>query len=133
MLALFLLAVIAVLTLVFVRFLRAGEAADHLMDVALSPNGRRLMRVFFALVIVFLYAPIAILLVFSFNSSPVPSSRSAASRSAGTTTSSRTADMRAALEASAIVAAVSSVVAVVARDPRRDRPHAAPLPRAAGP
>ena len=73
MLALFLLAVILALTLVFVRFLRAGEARDRLMDVALSPNGRRLMRVFFALVIVFLYAPIAILLVFSFNKSVVPS------------------------------------------------------------
>ena len=42
------------------------------MDVALSPTGRWVMRVFFALVIVFLYAPIAILLVFSFNSSPIP-------------------------------------------------------------
>src|SRR5207249_192235 len=51
---------------------QGGRGADRLMDVALSPNGRRLMRVFFALVIVFLYAPIAILLVFSFNRSPVP-------------------------------------------------------------
>jgi spermidine/putrescine transport system permease protein len=43
------------------------------MDVALSRNGRRLMRVFFALVVVFLYAPIAVLLLFSFNNSQLPS------------------------------------------------------------
>jgi spermidine/putrescine transport system permease protein len=43
------------------------------MDVALSPNGRRLMRVFFALAVVFLYAPIAVLLLFSFNNSELPS------------------------------------------------------------
>ncbi len=83
------------------------------MDVALSRNGRRLMRVFFALVIVFLYAPIAILLVFSFNKrarAVFPAQRLHAP--AGTTSSSRTADMRAALEASAIIAVLSSVVAV---------------------
>ena len=42
------------------------------MDVALSKNGARVLRVFFALVIVFLYAPIVILLIFSFNNSEVP-------------------------------------------------------------
>ena len=35
------------------------------MDVALSRNGRRVMRVFFGLVVLFLYAPIVILIVFS--------------------------------------------------------------------
>lgn len=43
------------------------------MDVALSRNGRRVMRVFFALVVAFLYAPIVILLIFSFNNSQLPS------------------------------------------------------------
>ena len=42
------------------------------MDVALSRNGAWLLRVFFFLVVVFLYAPIVILLVFSFNDSAVP-------------------------------------------------------------
>jgi spermidine/putrescine transport system permease protein len=41
-------------------------------DVALSRNGARVLRAFFALVIVFLYAPIVILLIFSFNNSDVP-------------------------------------------------------------
>ena len=71
-LSLFLLGVIAALTFVFVRFLRLGEASCGLMDVALSANGRRIIRVFFALVLVFLYAPIAILLIFSFNKASVP-------------------------------------------------------------
>ena len=43
------------------------------MDVALSKNGARALRVFFALVVAFLYAPIVILLIFSFNNSAVPS------------------------------------------------------------
>ena len=42
------------------------------MDVALSRNGRRTLRVFFGLVVVFLYAPIAILVIFSFNNSVIP-------------------------------------------------------------
>ncbi len=41
-------------------------------DVALSRNGARVLRGFFALVVLFLYAPIVILLIFSFNSSDVP-------------------------------------------------------------
>jgi spermidine/putrescine transport system permease protein len=43
------------------------------MDVALSKNGARLLRLFFTLVVAFLYAPIVILLIFSFNDSAVPS------------------------------------------------------------
>ena len=39
------------------------------MDVAISKNGARILRVFFFLVVVFLYAPILILLIFSFNDS----------------------------------------------------------------
>jgi len=43
------------------------------MDVALSRNGKRVMRVFFGLVVAFLYAPIVILLIFSFDNSQLPS------------------------------------------------------------
>jgi len=43
------------------------------MDVALSRTGARILRGFFALVVVFLYAPIAVLLLFSFNNSQLPS------------------------------------------------------------
>jgi spermidine/putrescine transport system permease protein len=83
------------------------------MDVALSPNGRRLMRLFFALVIVFLYAPIAVLLVFSFNSSPVPAFPLSGFTLHWYRAFLGNGDMRAALETSAIVAALSSVGAVV--------------------
>jgi spermidine/putrescine transport system permease protein len=82
------------------------------MDVALSPNGRRLMRVFFALVIVFLYAPIAILLVFSFNSSPVPVFPLTGFTLHWYHDFLTNADIQNALETSAIIAAVSSVGAV---------------------
>jgi spermidine/putrescine transport system permease protein len=82
------------------------------MDVALSRNGRRLMRVFFGLVILFLYAPIAILLVFSFNKSVVPSFPLSGFTFRWYHDFLHNASMRAALETSAIVAAMSSVVAV---------------------
>jgi spermidine/putrescine transport system permease protein len=82
------------------------------MDVALSRNGRRLMRVFFTLVVVFLYAPIVILLVFSFNNAAVP-----AFPLSGFTTHwyhdfLHNGSMRGALETSVIVAAMSSLGAV---------------------
>jgi len=42
------------------------------MDVALSRSGAWILRVFFAVVVVFLYAPIVILLIFSFNDASLP-------------------------------------------------------------
>ena len=83
------------------------------MDVALSPNGRRVMRVFFALVIVFLYAPFAILLVFSFNTSPVPVFPLSGFTLRWYHDFLTNPDIRGALGTSAIIAAVSSVGAVV--------------------
>src|SRR5262249_30020597 len=44
-----------------------------LMDVALSRTGAWVLRAFFVLVVAFLYAPIVVLLVFSFNDAAVPS------------------------------------------------------------
>jgi spermidine/putrescine transport system permease protein len=82
------------------------------MDAALSPNGKRLMRVFFALVVVFLYAPIAVLFVFSFNRAAVPSFPLSGFTLRWYDDFLHNGSMRAALETSAIVAAMSSVVAV---------------------
>jgi spermidine/putrescine transport system permease protein len=82
------------------------------MDVALSRNGRRVMRVFFALVVVFLYAPIAILLVFSFNKASVPSFPLSGFTLRWYHDFIHNTAMRGALETSAMVAAVSSVIAV---------------------
>jgi spermidine/putrescine transport system permease protein len=82
------------------------------MDVALSVSGRRVIRVFFALVLVFLYAPIAILLIFSFNKASVPTFPLTGFTFRWYRDFATNGEMQAALETSAIVAAISSVIAV---------------------
>ena len=83
------------------------------MDVALSRNGAWAMRVFFALVVVFLYAPIVILLIFSFNRSDVPTFPLSGFTLHWYREFVLNADLRAALRTSAIVAGLTSVGAVV--------------------
>jgi spermidine/putrescine transport system permease protein len=83
------------------------------MDVALSKNGARLMRVFFALVVVFLYAPIVILVIFSFNNSQVPSFPLSGFTLHWYHEFLANTDLRGALQTSAIIAALSSAGAVV--------------------
>ena len=83
------------------------------MDVALSRNGTRLLRAFFALVVVFLYAPIAILLVFSFNDSAVPSFPLSGFTLHWYHQFLTNSELRGALETSAAIAALSSIGAVV--------------------
>ena len=83
------------------------------MDVALSKNGARLLKIFFFLVVVFLYAPIAILLVFSFNSSALPTFPLSGFTLHWYHQFLTNPDLRGALETSTIVAAVSSVCAVI--------------------
>ena len=83
------------------------------MDVALSRNGRRLLRIFFLVLVTFLYAPIAILLIFSFNDSDIP-----AFPLSGFTTQwyrdfATNPDLKGALLTSALVALMSSAVAVL--------------------
>lgn len=83
------------------------------MDVALSKNGARLLRLFFLLVVVFLYAPIVILLIFSFNDSAVPTFPLSGFTLHWYHQFLVNADLRASLETSAIIAALSSLGAVV--------------------
>jgi spermidine/putrescine transport system permease protein len=83
------------------------------MDVALSQNGKRALRVFFCLLIVFLYAPIAILLIFSFNNSAIPSFPLSGFTLHWYHQFLSNTDLRAAIETSALVAALSSVGAVL--------------------
>jgi spermidine/putrescine transport system permease protein len=83
------------------------------VDVALSQNGRRLLRLFFLALVTFLYAPIAILLIFSFNDSDIP-----AFPLSGFTTQwyrdfATNPDLKGALLTSALVALMSSAVAVL--------------------
>jgi spermidine/putrescine transport system permease protein len=83
------------------------------MDVALSKNGKRAMRAFFGLVVVFLYAPIAILVVFSFNDSVLTTFPLSGFTFDWYRQFFTNPELRDALEASAIVAALSSAGAVV--------------------
>jgi len=83
------------------------------MDVALSRRGAWLLRAFFAVIVVFLYAPIVILLIFSFNDSAVPTFPLSGFTLHWYHQFLVNADLRAALETSAIIAALSSVGAVV--------------------
>jgi spermidine/putrescine transport system permease protein len=83
------------------------------MDAAMSKSGRRLLRGLFGLVVVFLYAPIAILLVFSFNNSELPSFPLSGFTLTWYRQFVHDPELIGALETSAIVAALSSVGAVV--------------------
>src|SRR5438309_10543034 len=82
------------------------------MEAALSKNGLRLLRGFFALVVVFLYAPIVILLVFSFNNSELQSFPLSGFTLHWYHQFLTNSDLRGALQTSAIVAALSSILAV---------------------
>jgi spermidine/putrescine transport system permease protein len=82
------------------------------MDAALSKNGRRVLRGFFVLVVLFLYAPIVILLIFSFNNSELPSFPLSGFTLHWYHEFLVNADLRGALETSAIIAALSSLGAV---------------------
>jgi spermidine/putrescine transport system permease protein len=82
------------------------------VDAALSKNGARALRVFFALVVLFLYAPIVILLIFSFNNSQVPSFPLSGFTLHWYHEFITNTDLRAALVRSAKVAAISSLGAV---------------------
>src|SRR5262249_26950287 len=90
----------------------AAPGGDRLMDVALSRTGAWILRAFFALVVVFLYAPIVILLIFSFNDSEIPTFPLSGFTLHWYYEFVTNADLRNALQTSAIVAALSSLVAV---------------------
>jgi spermidine/putrescine transport system permease protein len=83
------------------------------MDVALSKNGARLLRAFFVLVVVFLYAPIAILVIFSFNDSELPAFPLSGFTLHWYREFLTNPELKAALQTSAIVAAISSLGAVL--------------------
>jgi len=83
------------------------------MDVALSRTGAWMLRTFFFLVVLFLYAPIVILLIFSFNDSAVPTFPLSGFTLHWYHQFLTNPELRGALENSAIVAAISSLGAVV--------------------
>ena len=83
------------------------------MDVALSSNGKRALRVFFVLLVLFLYAPIAILLIFSFNDSAIPAFPLGGFTLQWYRQFIHNGELRGAIETSAKVAVLSSIGAVL--------------------
>ena len=82
-------------------------------SIALSRNGARVLRGFFALVVVFLYAPILILVLFSFNDSDFPSFPLSGFTLRWYRQFIENGDLRASLWTSAIIAALTSIGAVI--------------------
>ena len=83
------------------------------MDVALSTNGARLLRALFVAVVIFLYAPIVILLIFSFNNADIPSFPLSGFTLRWYHQFLTNPDLKGALVTSAIIAALSSAAAVL--------------------
>ena len=82
-------------------------------NIALSRNGGRVLRGFFALVVAFLYAPILILVIFSFNNSDFPSFPLSGFTLRWYRQFIENGDLRASLWTSAIIAGLTSIGAVI--------------------
>lgn len=87
--------------------------AAPLMDIAVSRNGRRVLNVWFAVLLVFLYTPLALLLMFSFNDNNLPVFPLRGFTTDAYEAFAANAELRASVMTSAKVAAVSSLLAVV--------------------
>jgi len=83
------------------------------MDVALSRSGAWILRGFFAFVVVFLYAPMVILLIFSFNDASLPTFPLSGFTLHWYHEFLTNSELKSSLKTSAIVAALSSVGAVL--------------------
>jgi spermidine/putrescine transport system permease protein len=87
--------------------------AAPLMDIAVSRNGRRVLNVWFAVLLVFLYTPLALLLMFSFNDNNLPVFPLRGFTTDAYEAFAANTDLRASVVTSAKVAAVSSLLAVL--------------------
>ena len=111
-LALFLLAIVAVLAARVLAVPPAAEAGGVVVDMALSRRGAWVLRAFFIALIAFLYLPILLLLVFSFNDSLIPSFPLSGFTLHWYGVFIHDGELRGTLETSALVAALSSLGAV---------------------
>ncbi|HZB86600.1 MAG TPA: ABC transporter permease [Gaiellaceae bacterium] len=82
------------------------------MDIATSANGRRGLYAWFAVLLLFLYAPLALLLMFSFNDNNLPVFPLRGFTTQAYEDFAANPELRGAIVTSAQVAALSSVVAV---------------------
>jgi len=87
--------------------------AAPLMDIAVSRNGRRVLNVWFGVLLVFLYTPLALLLMFSFNDNNLPVFPLRGFTTDAYEAFAANTELRASVVTSAKVAAVSSLLAVL--------------------
>ena len=83
------------------------------VDIAVSRDGRRVLNVWFAVLLLFLYAPLVLLLVFSFNDNNLPVFPLRGFTTQAYEDFAANTELRASIVTSAKVAAVSSLFAVV--------------------
>ena len=83
------------------------------MDIAISRNGKRFMNVWFAILLAFLYVPLLLLLVFSFNDNNLPVFPLRGFTTQAYEDFARNPELKASIVTSAKVAALSSLVAVI--------------------
>lgn len=82
-------------------------------DIAVSRNGKRVLNVWFAVLLVFLYVPLLLLLVFSFNDNNLPVFPLRGFTTQAYQDFASNPELRASVVTSAKIAALSSVVAVI--------------------
>jgi spermidine/putrescine transport system permease protein len=83
------------------------------MDIATSRNGKLLLRVWFVLLLVFLYVPLLLLLVFSFNDNNLPVFPLTGFTTDAYEQFAANAELRASIVTSAKIATLASVASVV--------------------
>jgi spermidine/putrescine transport system permease protein len=83
------------------------------MDIAVSRNGKRVLNVWFAILLVFLYTPLALLLLFSFNDNNLPVFPLRGFTTQAYQDFAANPELRASVVTSAKIAAVASLLAVV--------------------
>jgi spermidine/putrescine transport system permease protein len=87
--------------------------ATPAMDIAVSRNGKRVLNVWFAILVLFLYAPLGLLLLFSFNDNNLPVFPLRGFTTQAYQDFAANTELRASVVTSAKVAAIASLVAVL--------------------
>ena len=87
--------------------------APPAMDIAVSRNGKRVLNVWFGILVIFLYAPLALLLMFSFNDNNLPVFPLRGFTTQAYQDFAANPELRASVVTSAKVASIASLVAVL--------------------
>jgi len=82
-------------------------------DIAVSRNGKRVLNVWFGLLVLFLYAPLGLLLLFSFNDNNLPVFPLNGFTTSAYEQFAANSELRTSVVTSAKIAAVSSLIAVL--------------------